>query len=609
MCGIAGYYGPETIPSERLGRCIQLMRRRGPDAGGSFIEVADDGMQVYLLHTRLSIIDLDERANQPMAYGPSVMVVNGELYDYIERRRDLQGFGHEFATSSDSEVLLHHIVEHGPEGLANCEGMWALASYDREDHTLLLSRDRFGEKPLYLYSDGAGVYFASEVKALFALMGRRLPVDLDHLCRYMINGYRCLYRSGQGFFTGLREVPAGSFIEIGPDLIERRQRYWTPALNVDPAMDRATAIARTREAVIRSVELRLRADVPLAFCMSGGIDSNSLIGVASQELGHEVHGFTIVNQDARYEEQDMIEHAVKAFGVKHTEIPLNTEGFIDNLRTLIRYHDAPVYTLTYYVSWLLQESIAEHGYKISVSGVGADELFSGYFDHHLAYLHSVRNDAERFAAAVEEWKEHVLPIVRNPFLQDPEYYLVNPGCRDHLLLGAEEFASWFEIPWSEPFVEAHYSDDLLRNRMLNELLTEVVPVILHEDDLNSMYYSIENRSPFLDRQLFDLCAQIPTRHLVHGGRAKSVLREAMRGIVPDAILDNPRKVGFNAPIFDLLDVTDDHTRQALMDDGEIFELVRRDHIEALMSRESLKNSESKFLYYFLNSRIFLEEHA
>ena len=152
------------------------------------------------------------------------------------------------------------------------------------------------------------------------------------------------------------------------------------------------AVAGARERLIRAVELRLRADVPLAFCMSGGVDSLALISIARNVFDYDVHGFTIVNSDARYEEQDMVEHAVERLGVRHTSIALDTEGFLPRLRELVRHHDAPVYTITYYVQWLLMQAIHEHGYRVSVSGTAADELYSGYYDHHLAYLREVHDN-------------------------------------------------------------------------------------------------------------------------------------------------------------------------------------------------------------------------
>jgi asparagine synthase (glutamine-hydrolysing) len=184
--------------------------------------------------------------------------------------------------------------------------------------------------------------------------------------------------------------------------------------------------------MLESVRIRLRSDVPLAFCMSGGVDSNSLISIAKRVFGYDVQGFTIVNSDSRYEEQELVEASVRELGIRHTNIPLSTEGFMDRMRTLVRYHDAPVFTITYYAHWLLMESIAKHGYKVSLSGTGADELFSGYYDHHLAYMQGVSGEKDRHGAYLAAWEKHIKPGVRNPFLSNPRLFIENRDFRDHI---------------------------------------------------------------------------------------------------------------------------------------------------------------------------------
>jgi len=494
--------------------------------------------------------------------------------------------------------------------LDKCEGMWAFALYDEASCRLTLSRDRFGEKPLYYLATRDGIYFASEIKFIAALLGERLAVNHDHLWRYLVNGYKALYKnSAHAFFQGIREVKAGANLVCERGDIVSERRYWSPTPTIDNDMTFAEAIIGAKERLIRSVELRLRADVPLAFCMSGGVDSNALISIAKRVFGHDVHGFTIVNTDARYEEADMVDLAVRELGVRHTAIPVVTDGFLAGLRALVRQHDAPVYTITYYAQWMLQKAIADAGYRISISGTAADELFSGYYDHHLAYLQEVKGDEAHYASSLASWLTHVRPMVRNPHLGNPDLFIDNPEFRDHIFLDAEEFGLFLTNPWSEPFGETHYSKRLLRNRMLNELFHESVPVILHEDDLNAMYFSVENRSPFLDRDLFEFCNSIPTRHLINDGKAKAILREAVRGIAPDGIIDNPRKVGFNAPILDYLDVKDPDVRGYLLDDSPVYHYVRKDRIEQLIGAGELPNSQSKFLFYFLNCKMFLEEFA
>jgi asparagine synthase (glutamine-hydrolysing) len=611
MCGIAGYFGTRSLDDKAIADTLALMRRRGPDAAAHVHFCGPSGRNVYLLHSRLKIVDLDPRANQPFSIAPLTLAFNGEVYNFVELRRELEAKGHVFRSTSDTEVLARILADHSAASAAldRCEGMWAFAAYDEREGSLLLSRDRFGEKPLYLHRAADGVYFASEVKFLFRLLGRRLPVDLDHLRRYLVNGYKSLYKRGTAFFRGLEELPAASTLRIDRDGNETSARYWQPSYEQDESMPYEAAVRGTRERLIRSVELRLRADVPVAFCMSGGVDSNSLIAIAKKELGYDLHGFTIANSDERYEESDLVEHVVRELGLTHTSIPTDTRDFLPKLRLLVRQHDAPVYTITYYAHWLLMESIAAHGYRIAVSGTAADELFTGYYDHHLAYFAAVRNDPQCYQAHLGGWLEHVKPVVRNPFLSNPDLFVKEPSFRDHIYLDAAGFAEYLTSPWSEPFFEDSYTKDLLRNRMYNELFHEATPVILHEDDLNAMYYSIENRSPFLDRSLFDHCARIPTRHLMRDGFAKRVLRDAMRGIVPDPILDSRRKVGFNAPIFSFLDVDDPSTRAQLLERSPVWDLVRRDKIETLLDKAYLPNSQSKFLFYFLCTKLFLEEFA
>lgn len=609
MCGIAGYFGTRRLEESALDECALRMRRRGPDDRSRRVFEGPEGRRAYLLHGRLNIIDLAARSNQPFQDGTSWLAYNGELYNYVELQKGLEVRGEAFKTSSDTEVFLRLLREDGLDALDRCEGMWAWALYDEKDGSLTLCRDRFGEKPLYVHRDPTGVYFGSEPKFIAALLGRRLEPDLDQLSRFLVNGYKSLYKGKQTFFKGVEEVRPGSWLRLDASGKETARRYWTPAHRPDDAMSYEAAVKGARERLIESVRLRLRADVPLAFCMSGGVDSNSLISIAKNVFGYDVHGFTIANTDKRYEEQAIVEEAVSRQKLRHTSIPVNPDRFLPRLRELVRYHDSPVCTINYYAHWLLMEAVASNGYRISVSGTSADELFSGYYDHHLAYLYEVRKEPALHAASRAAWESHIKPIVRNPFLRDPDAFVRDPEFRGHIFMNAAEFAACLRKSWSEPFREERYTADLLRNRMLNELFHEATPVVLHEDDLNAMYWSIENRSPFLDRGLFDFANTIPTRHLVRDGRAKAVLRDAMKGIVPDVVLESRRKVGFNAPIFSFLDMSDPQVRQELFRDSPVFDLLKKDKMQALLEKEALPNSESKFLFYFLTTKLFLEEFA
>lgn len=605
MCGIAGYIGTRHIGDRHVEDCRARLHHRGPDDSGVYRHERH-GKHVVLVHTRLAIIDLNPRAAQPMRYGDHVLAYNGELYNYLELRKELEHDGEVFQTGGDSEVLLRTLVGRGIQGLEQCEGMWAFALYDENRGELLLSRDRFGEKPLYYHKTTDGIYFASEIKALFALLGRRLEVDKSQVRRFLVNGYKSLHKGTATFFKDLCEVPSGCNLTIDGHGESRLGRYWEYSTDHMQDIGYDEAVLMARERLLQAVGLRLRADVPLAFCMSGGVDSNTIIAIAKRIFDYDVHGFTVVNTDRRYDEWDNVRLVIEELGIKHSAIAVERGGFLENLRSLVVSHDAPVSTISYYAHWLLMQSIAKHGYTVSLSGTAADEIFTGYYDHYTMYLQALHGK-DGFDEALRSWRKHVRPVVRNPLLQDPYAFVEDPCRREHVFDCSGRFADFMTESFSEPFGEEALHEELLRNRMLNEIFYEVVPVALHEDDHNAMFFSIENRSPFLDRQLFEFMLSVPTCHLMRDGYNKKILRDAMRGIVPEPILTCREKVGFNAPIFDFLDNRARETREELLAESPIFEIVRRDAIEELLNIDSLSNAESKFLFSFITSKFFLEE--
>jgi asparagine synthase (glutamine-hydrolysing) len=327
MCGIAGYYGKRQLSPAQIDACLALMGRRGPDGQDWIERKVGDAVYGYLLHSRLRIIDLDPRANQPFVRGQGHLCFNGEIYNYLELRQRLARAGERFTTESDTEVLAALLARYGRDKIDDCEGMWALAWLD--DSGLVLSRDRFGEKPLYLYEDATGIYFGSEPKFIFALLGQRLPINVDHLYRYLVNGYKSLYKQRQTFFSGLKELKPGTWLKVDPAGCHQSQPYWQPKFDqYQTALSFEEAVSAAQAALINSVRLRLRADVPIAFCLSGGVDSNALIAIASRKLNYQVHGFTIMNTDTRYEERDLVETTVQELGLKHTAIPIDHQSFL-----------------------------------------------------------------------------------------------------------------------------------------------------------------------------------------------------------------------------------------------------------------------------------------
>ena len=609
MCGIAGYYGRTHKTENILNATLDSMIHRGPNNKGKYENVTNE-INTYLLHTRLSIIDLDKRSNQPFRIGNNILILNGEIYNYIELRKELEDLGHKFITSGDTEVLAKVLMNWGLEGVKRLEGMWAFCWFRETDQTLTLCRDRFGEKPLYYFEENGELYFASEPKSIFALFGKTLRINEEQLSRYLVNGYKSLYKKNETFFKGLREIKPGEY-KVYNKSSSKNFCYWKKNFNTqNNNISYEEAVEISRDALEKSINLRLRSDVPVAFFLSGGVDSNALISLASQKYGYDVHGFTIMNTDERYEERDLINASVKKYGIKHTAVNITSENFLEKLRTLIKAHNSPVYTINYFAQWELMKKIQSLGYKVTISGIGADEIFSGYYDHHLAYLFEMyKRNKKRYSKALYEWRENIFPIVRNPFLQDPEYFIKNPALREHIFLNSELFNSFLKNNFKEEFSEETYSKDLLRNRMANELFHESIPVLLHEDDLNSMFYSIENRSPFLDSNLFEICQSIPTEHLIKNGMAKSILRDIVKDLAPQEVIYSKRKVGFNIPINNYIDLNNKDVVDQILSPCKIFDIVDKSKIQEILKPGNMSNSLSKFIFNFINAKIFCEEFS
>jgi len=603
VCGIAGAFGLVVPDRDKVERTLRLMENRGPDGSGVFEDEIRQN-HVTLLHSRLSIIDLDPRANQPFQHDPLTLVYNGEIYNYLELRDELIAVGHRFVTTSDTEVLLHAYQEWGLECFDKLEGMWAFALIDKSRGELVLSRDRFGEKPLYyMYCEGT-LYFGSEVKYIACLSGVRLSPDLQQVRRFLVNGYKSLFKQRATFFESVNLLPPSTVARVtAPDDV-RPERYWT--LTYSPQeMDREDAVQGARERLCHAIKIRLRADVPVAFCLSGGVDSTALASIARRKFDASIHVFSVIDSDERYNEWDNIEGTLRELDCEHHSTHTSPSGFIERLRKLIDYHDSPITTVSYYVHSFLSQAISEAGFKVAVSGTGADELFTGYYDHYGFWLAGMA-DRPEFPQLVEDWRQGYGQVVRNPVLQDPLAFRKAPERRDHIYLNRELFDALLVEPCGEDFYEETYSTDLLRSRMMNELFHESVPPMLHEDDLNSMHWSVENRSPFLDRELAEFLYSVPSEYLIKDGYAKWLLRSAAADFMPQHVCWDKRKRGFNASIDSLLDRDDSNTQEVLLSSSPVFDIVRRDALEQFLSNDMTDNSFSKFLFSFISSKLFLE---
>ncbi|EKD28612.1 MAG: hypothetical protein ACD_79C00261G0004 [uncultured bacterium] len=604
MCGIAGYIGKNKIDSFIIDKTLSLMKNRGPDFRDYRVFQAGDN-NIYLLHSRLSIIDLDKRSNQPFTIGDCTIVFNGEIYNYVELKKEMENDGVNFLTSSDTEVLLRYYIKYGEDCVKYFEGMWSFAIYDNRLKKVFFSRDRFAEKPLYFMQENDGLYFGSEVKFIKSLSQRSLTPNYQHLMRYLVNGYKSLYKVEDTFFNEIFELKYAQNMIMDSNLSIKKYRYWTPETKINDKLTLNEAIEHTRYLLLQSMKIRLRADVPLAFCLSGGVDSSALASIAAKEFGYDVASFSIVDSDERYNEYDNIKATIDDIGCKNTIIHLSYENTFQDLKELITYHDAPIYTITYLVHSYLSRAINNNGYKIAFSGTSADELFTGYYDHFNLHLYEMRNHPD-YKKYLEDWKNNIGKFVRNPYFKNPELYFENPNIRDQIYLNNDIFSDLLKKEFNEGFFEENFTGSLLRNRMLNELFHEATPVVLHEDDLNSMKYSVENRSPFLDSNLFKFAYSIPNEFLIQNGYGKYVLREALNGILNDQVRLDRRKKGFNASIQSLIDFNNPDQIAYLLEDSPVFDLFDKEKVSRILKMQEISNSYSKFIFNFINVKLFLE---
>ena len=608
MCGIAGYIGQKRFAKKKIDEILLSMKRRGPDSFG-FKEINELKKNLSLFFSRLSIIDQDKRANQPFFHKDKILIFNGEIYNYIELRNELKKRGYEFKTSSDTEVLIKTIDYWGENGIKKLEGMWSFFFYDSSKKIGLLSRDRFGEKPLFYYKKNNEFAFGSEIKIIKSILENNFDINFSKIDDFLRYGYKSLNKNNDSYFENIYSVPPGHYLKITTKKIETIN-YWKIKQNKSLLSERVS-INKLKEKLFKSIEIRLRSDCPIAFLLSGGIDSNSLINISSKIFGYKINSFSVISKNPKYDESELINYSLKNIKSNHENLKINFNecNFIDNLNKQINYHDSPVTTINSFLQFLLLKKVKKSGFKVCISGIGSDEIFSGYYDHHLLYLNEIKNNKKLFNKSVKNWEKTIKPITQNPHLQNFNLYINNSKYRNHVYQ-CEDFKEKIFIKKKDFFFEEkNYVSSLMKNRMINELRNETVPVVLKEDDLNSMHYSIENRSPFLDSNLFQSCLNMPSKYYIKDSMAKWPLRQIVENLVPDKIRLNKRKIGFNAPIQEAFDLKNKRNIDFLLKDSPIFRMVKKQEIKKLLGKNKFSGVENNFIFSFISSKIFIENFS
>ncbi|MDB9792817.1 asparagine synthase (glutamine-hydrolyzing) [Candidatus Pelagibacter sp.] len=610
MCGIAGYIGKKRFDTKEIKRILDTMKRRGPDASG-FKEILFKKKYISVFFSRLSITDpKNTKANQPYIFKDKMLIFNGEIYNYLSLKKELITKGYRFETNSDTEVLIKVLDFWGENGIKKLEGMWSFYLYDSTKQTGILCRDRFGEKPLFYYNDNNEFIFSSEIKTIQKILDKKLKINNDKIDELLRFGYKSLYKDHKTYFDKIVNFPKGTYFLLKNNKIIQK-KYWQIKYEPNSFTEKKT-IHKIKDSLFKSIELRLRSDVPLAFLLSGGLDSNSLAFISKKYFNYDVNTFSIINKEKRYDESYYINFAKNELKSNHFQLKpdFKKNEFFSKLTNQIKYHDQPVTTINSFFQFLLLKEISKSGYKVVVSGLGADEIFSGYYDHHLLYLNEIKNNKNLFKKSVKNWHDMILPFTRNPYLQKYDLFIKNKKFRKHIYQAQTFKENMFIKKKLFRFKEDKYCASLMKNRMINELTNEIIPNGLKEDDLNAMYSSIENRSPYLDSNLFQDCLNMPSKNYIQNGMAKWPLRKIVEGLVPDKIRLKKEKVGFNANISDAIDLTKKKDRDFLLEDGEIFKIINKKSFEKLISKKRAESGvESNFLFTFISSKIFMENFS
>ncbi|MEW6031423.1 MAG: asparagine synthase (glutamine-hydrolyzing) [Bacillota bacterium] len=534
MCGIVGFWGrPDPA---LLRRMTAVIRHRGPDGEGFFEDEA-----VSLGHRRLSIIDI-EGGRQPMANedGTIQLVYNGEVYNFRELRAELAAAGHRFRTDSDSEVVLHAYEEYGTGCFERFNGMWSLALADLPRRRLILARDHFGIKPLYYASTARRLLFASEIKAILQDPEfRTSPCDqiIYEYLAYGLHDHR-----DETFFEGVLRLPAASYAVVDDGGMSVRA-YWTPRLTTDGNADPAEFRRLFREAVRR----RLVADVPLGACLSGGLDSTSIVRVMNElleaqdrdagSMGARLQTFSAVFDGDPIDERDYIEEAVQGTRAEPNYIHPTPHEFVTELESFVWHQEEPTVSTGPYAQWRVMRGASEK-VKVLLDGQGGDELLAGYVPYHAVYLRQLLRE-RRFGLWLREaWaaKDVLWPLVRRRLLErSPRRRIDEPGLiRDE-----------FRASVAEPRDLRPQAD--LKDRLLRDLTLYSLPCLLRYEDKNSMAFSMESRVPFLDQELVEHILSLPPEAIISSGWSRAVFRKAMSGIIPEKIRRRRWKVGFTTP--------------------------------------------------------------
>lgn len=557
MCGIALIVGKGISP-KLLEKMVQAMNdgaaHRGPDDEGiaSFPGRNEQEPSVAMGHRRLSIIDLTAAGHQPMSCsdGRYWITYNGEIYNYLELRKELTALGIKFHTSTDTEVLLSAYKVWGRDSLARFNGMFAFAIYDSVKRELFIARDRFGVKPLYYWRAKEGyTAFASEIGQIAALP--HFSPQLNRERGYDFLNWSLTDHTEETLFLGVKQLQGGHYLHFNVDETAY-PRPWYRLNKEKPPLSYGDAIERFHDLFVDAVKLRLRSDVEVGSCLSGGIDSSSIVAVVDRLLERKLQSFSSCSREKEFDERVYIEALVKGKDVEANYLYPDYKELFHDLDALTRHQGEPFASTSIYAQWQIFKSVKKRNVPVMLDGQGADEQLAGYhsfYGYHLLEKLKKRQflPLAKEIAAIKRGHPHLSPILMLGSRLLPRH-LHAPI--NKILGRATPSPHWldtklFDIPLKHPHADSTIRD--VAEWSENLLLKSNLPMLLRYEDRNSMAHSIESRTPFLDYRLVEFSLSLPSEYKLEGLWTKKILRESMSPYLPPSIAKRVDKMAFVTP--------------------------------------------------------------
>lgn len=545
MCGISGIINldHQVISESSINKMMQKIKHRGPDDEGTFIS-----SNVGLGFVRLSILDLSHAGHQPMHSGDDelVIVFNGEIFNYIELREELKQKGYVFKTQTDTEVLLNAYKAWGQNCLHKLNGMWAFVIFDKKNNTLFASRDRYGIKPFYYTIENNKLLFASEIPAILAVSEKHPKANQQAIFDFLV--FNRTDQSEETFFENIFKLKHGHCIHID---LNKKSDQMTISKWYDLRSNLKEAVSSNEEyfkLFTDAVELRMRSDVPVGVCLSGGLDSSSILSVLlTDKKNAEINTFSaIYNKGDKGDESEFIDLYKDQVKHMHFTTP-NGDDLLNDLSSFVKAHGEPIPSTSAYAQYRVMQ-LAKGAVTVTLDGQGADEQLAGYhyfFGLYYKELLFKFRFGKLFKEIIANYKKHRSLFALKTFV----FFLLPKKLRTKLRVSEKGYLN--EVFNQQHSKHSEIAGNIYGSANLKEALIDHFEYKMEHHlkwgDFNSMWHSIESRMPFLDHRLVERTISLPSDQIIQNGSTKFILREAMKGVLPDKITNRADKVGFATP--------------------------------------------------------------